>query len=419
MELPGGQQLGYCTNVHPYADLVGLCAALESHAAPLRARLVESGLLATGCSLGVGLWLPEPVARAVAADPTPLAARLAALGLHVFTVNAFPYGDFHGGRVKDAVFRPTWAQPERLHYTLTAAAALAALLPEGLVGSVSTHTGGYKPWGGQCPSHAAVAAGLRQAADGLAALEQRTGRRIVLALEPEPLSLLETTAETVAFFETWLWPHGARARQHLGLCYDACHQAVEFESPRASLAALRAAEIPVAKLQLSSALAVRAPGRHVAALRRYAEDRWFHQVIARGASGSLQRWADLPEALASLHAGDATGVGDASPPSAVQRPDGQAACDASSDDTTWRIHFHVPLFAERLGEVGELGTTRPELAEVLQWAGSRDVTPHLEIETYSYALIPPDERRALGAGRLLDCLHREFAWVLGELAARR
>jgi len=408
MELPGGQQLGYCTNVHPYSDLAGLCAALQDHAAPLRARLVKSGALAEGARLGVGLWLPEPVARAVARDPAPLAAHLASLGLHAFTVNAFPYGDFHGGRVKDAVFRPTWAQPERVQYTLTAAAALAALLPEGQVGSVSTHTGGYKPWGAACPSHAAVAAGLREAADGLDALEQRTGRRIVLALEPEPLSLLETTAETVQFFEQWLWPHGARARRHLGLCYDACHQAVEFESPRESLAALRAADIPLAKVQLSSAVAVRAPARHAAALQRYAEDRWFHQVIARGADGALHRWADLPDALASLRKDDRGG----------DQAGGDAGAFAGGD-ATWRIHFHVPLFAERLGEHGELGTTRPELAELLACIGSSAVTAHLEIETYSYALIPPDERAALGAGTLLDCLQREFAWVLGELSAQR
>ncbi|HTE06964.1 MAG TPA: metabolite traffic protein EboE [Planctomycetota bacterium] len=402
MHLPGGQQLGYCTNVHPYADLPGLLSALEAQAAPLRARLVARGLLAERASLGVGLWLPEVVARQVAGDPEPLRARLASLGLHAFTVNAFPYGDFHGGRVKDEVFRPTWAQDARLHYTLLAAEALAALLPgpahgpQGLTGSVSTHTGGYKPWGAACPAPADVARGLLAAADGLAELELRTGRRIVLALEPEPLSLLESTAETVAFFQRWLWPHGARARRHLGLCYDACHQAVEFEAPRASLAALAAAGIPIAKVQLSSALSVPAPARHAAALARYAEDRWFHQVVARAPDGALQRWPDLPEALDALRGGAGHG---------------------ERDD--WRIHFHVPLFAERLGERGELGTTRGDLAEVLACVASGELTPHLEIETYSYALIPPDERAALGAGTLLECLEREFDWVLAELAAAR
>jgi hypothetical protein len=324
-----------------------------------------------------------------------LASRLAQLGLHAFTVNAFPQGEFHGPRVKDAVFRPTWAEDSRLEHTLLAARALASLLPEGATGSLSTHTGGYKPWGAGAPTLAAVGRGFRRAAVGLAELERQTGRRIVLALEPEPLSLSETTAEIVDFFERELWPEGEVARRHLGLCFDACHQAVQYEDLPTALRLLRAAGVSIAKVQLSSALAVSAPRAAQQALTGFADERWFHQVVERAPDGSLRRFADLPEALASL-------VGPASGPS-----DGRAA-------GAWRIHFHVPLFAAQLDEQGLLGTTRADLQALL--AEPLDA-PHLEIETYSFDMIPAARRARLGAATLLECLEQEFAWVLEQLAA--
>ena len=411
MRLTNGQHLGYCTNVHPYGDLAGLVAALETGAAPLRARLVAGGHLDGDAPLGVGLWLPDAVARAVAADPAPLRALLARHRLYAFTVNAFPYGDFHGEVVKDAVFRPSWAEAERLQYTLTAARALAALLPEGVDGSASTHTGGYKPWfadgaeggapgdpaghptggttrdaGAREQDTAAATAHLLAVADGLARLQADTGRHVVLALEPEPLSTLETTAEVIEAFTTRLHATDA-ARAHLGLCYDACHQAVEFEDMAANVGALRAAGIPLAKVQLSSAIRVPDPGRAADLLAPFAEDRWFHQTAVRtGAAVALL--PDLPAALADAEA-------------------------RAADE--WRIHFHVPLFAGELDGQGRLATTRPDLEALLTLVSDPDVTTHLEIETYSFGMIPVERRIEMGAEGLEDCLELEFRWVLGRL----
>lgn len=392
MRLTSGQQLGYCTNVHPYEDLTGLLAALESGAAPLRARLVQRGRLGEREALGVGLWLPVRVAEQVARDPAPLRRRLDALGLSCFTVNAFPYGDFHGARVKDEVFRPHWGERRRLEYTLLAAEALAALLPEGEAGSMSTHSGGYKPWGAAGPRAEDVARHWRAAAEGLSALAARTGRSIRLCIEPEPLSMLETTGEVAEFFARWL--AGPEAAQHLGVCFDACHQAVEFEDLEAALAALRRAGIAIGKLQLSSAIRVERPAAARAALAAWADERWFHQVVMRQAGGALARQPDLPEALA---AADGAGSG--------------AAAHAE-----WRVHFHVPLFAQRLDEQGLLLTTQPDLERVLRLAADGALTPHLEIETYSWSMIPPALRERMGAPTLLDCLEREFVWVLERLA---
>lgn len=35
----------------------------------------------------------------------------------VETLNGFPYGSFHGERVKERVFQPDWTTPERFEYT--------------------------------------------------------------------------------------------------------------------------------------------------------------------------------------------------------------------------------------------------------------------------------------------------------------
>lgn len=368
--------LTYCTNVHPYQDTAGMLAALDRWAVPLAQRLAREG------PFPLGLWFPVDVARELAAEPGRLARELADRGLAVVTVNAFPYGAFHGERVKDAVFRPGWEDAERLRYTLQAAEVLAAALPEGTVGSLSTHSGGHKSWG--CDEDAIVA-GLLAADAGLADLEQRTGRRVWLAIEPEPCSFLETTDEVLDLFTRRLLPAGA---SRLGLCFDACHQAVEHEDLPDAVARLGAAGVPIAKFQLSSAIVLPDPAADRELLRPFAEDRWYHQVVTRDGDGDLVRVADLPEALAD--------------PELVQAP--------------WRVHYHVPLFADPLDEQGRLRSTRDDLAALLRSAADVTETGHLEIETYTFDAIPAARRQALGAVDLLDCLEREFRWVEQVLA---
>jgi len=387
MRLRSGQRLGYCSNVHPYEDLTGLLAALESGAAPLRARLVQRGRLGEREALGVGLWLPARVAEQVARDPLPLRGRLDALGLSCFTVNAFPYGDFHGARVKDEVFRPHWGERRRLDYTLLAAQALAALLPEGESGSMSTHSGGYKPWGAAGPRAEDVAASWRAAAEGLAALEARTGRSIRLCIEPEPLSTLETTDEVVEFFSRRLAGSDAVAR-HLGVCFDACHMAVEFEDAGTGLAALARAGIRVGKVQVSAGLRVRMdPGNRelVDALRPFAEGVYLHQVVERR-DGGLTRYVDLPEALEAA------------------RRDGGGARE-------WRIHFHVPLFRE---ELGPFASTQDYLRGLLGLLRREAHSPHLEVETYTWDVLPEAYRRE----DIAVAVARELHWVLEQLGVR-
>jgi Xylose isomerase-like TIM barrel len=241
--------LAYCTNVHPAEDLDGVLLQLERFATPIRRRLQSE-------RLGVGLWLAAPVARLLRGDTEGVARlrdTLDRLGLEVVSFNGFPYRAFHAPVVKRAVYRPDWTHPARREYTLDLAWLLAALLPGDVTeGSISTLPFGWRA--GWTERHEAAArAALAAAAVELERLEQTSGRRIRLALEPEPGCVIETTEQAIAALDgldpTWV-----------GVCLDACHMAVQFEEAEAVQRALRAAGVPVVKAQASAALRAARPG---------------------------------------------------------------------------------------------------------------------------------------------------------------
>ena len=353
-------------------------------------------------SFGVGLRLSAEAPRSLA-DPATLdelRTFLALNDLYVFTIYGFPYGPFHGTRVKEDVYRPDWLEEERLLYTDGLAGILAALLPEGLEGSVSTVPGCFKPRAADDPgASAAMADRLIRHASTLVNLERDTGKRIALALEPEPFCLLETVAEGVAFFESHLFAPAAVARlasltdlgssaaaealhRHLGVCFDACHAAVEFEDPKAAIGALQRAGIAIPKIQVSAGLRVSPPSlENRAALLPFAEDVYLHQVVARR-GGDLRRYADLAPAL-----GDA----------------------AATTDDEWRIHFHVPLFRE---ELGPFRNTQSFLRELLALQTREGITSHLEVETYTWHVLPLEYRGA----DVAEDVAREMRWTLDALA---
>jgi sugar phosphate isomerase/epimerase len=359
--------LAYCTNVHPCRAVADVPTVLDRHALAVRERC--------GFGISVGLWLPEAAVADPAAGAT-VADALAGRGLTCHTLNAFPFGDFHGARVKEQVYLPDWADRRRLDYTLACARLLAALLPPGGEGSISTLPLGFKGFGHGPDFLAAASDALLAAARGLAALEAATGRVIRLALEPEPCCVLETTAETVAFFEHLFaraQPLGIEplARRHLGVCYDVCHQAVEFEDAATAIATLAAAGIRINKVQISCAIEATDPTDPAAraALLAYVEPRYLHQTFARDAGGALHHAVDLTAELIADAAWQARGP--------------------------WRIHYHVPVDAER---IGPLQTTRGELVRALAAIRMLDYAPHLEVETYTWPVLPGADPIDLAAG---------------------
>ncbi|MGL6096739.1 MAG: metabolite traffic protein EboE, partial [Fimbriiglobus sp.] len=293
--------LSYCTNVHPGRTVADVDAGLDRHTVAVRRKF--------GRPLAAGLWLARPVVAELAATADGVrrfADRLAARGLTCHTLNAFPFGDFHSDRVKEAVYLPDWTDPDRLAYTVACAEVLAALVPAGVDGSISTVPLGFKRFSHPPDFRKSAAARLVECARELARIHAETGKLIRLAVEPEPLCVLETTPEAVDFFEH-LWrvadAAGAEAavREHVGLCYDVCHQAVEFEDTGGSVRTLDRAGVRINKVHLSCALRLSDPAADAegrAALAHFAEPRYLHQTFARLPNGRVVSTPDLTAELA-------------------------------------------------------------------------------------------------------------------------
>jgi len=395
MHLASGRDLGhltYCTNIHAGEPLDEVMASLARHLPDIKKRVAPEQ------PLGVGLRLGHAAASSLR-EPGKMAqlqSLLAEGGYYVFTINGFPYGPFHGRAVKEDAYKPDWSDPLRLAYTDHLADILSELLPAGQEGSVSTVPCTFKPWAeGRLQ---AITDHLIRHVAHLVGIAARTGQTIALALEPEPYCYLETIEETVAFFQERLFERNgvarlaaltglstaaaeAAMRRHIGVCYDVCHAAVEFEDPQASIGQLRANGIVIAKLQLSSALKLARvdaeSARHLAA---FAEPVYLHQVVQK-ADGRLQRFVDLPQALA------------------------EAPRAAGAE---WRVHFHVPVFLEKMEH---FGTTQSFLAEILRLHRAEPISLHLEVETYTWDVLPASYRNV----DLSAAIARELNWVKAQL----
>ncbi len=376
--------LSYCTNVHPGRSLAEVAHGLDEYTAPLKSQF--------GQPLAAGLWLAQPVIAELTADPRAVVGlrdKLQTHDLTCHTLNAFPYGDFHSRRVKENVYLPDWSQPERRDYTIACGQILAELLPPETEGSISTVPLGFK--GFQHPEGFIESCldQLLQTAKQFDEIYSRTGTLIRLAIEPEPFCLLETTAETVAFFNQ-LWTRaddtglGEPARRHLGVCYDVCHQAVEFEDVPRSIQALDEAGIRINKLHISCAIQLDDPAENEAgrrALAAYVEPRYLHQTFALTKTGQVLHQIDLTEDLAL------------EPPPPFR------------EAQRWRVHFHVPVDAETLGP---LRTTRQELRHALQSVADLDYPPHLEVETYTWEVLPEAAKTDTTQSSLVEGLTREL-----------
>ncbi len=381
-----GTVAGYCTNVHAGATYQETLANLRRYALRVKARV------SPGAPMGVGLWLSAEAARQLLEQTRveEFSAWLRDHGLVPFTLNGFPYGNFHEPVVKHKVYEPDWADEKRLSYTLDLISILAKLLPEGGEGSISTLPVGWRAALRDSPVALERAAqNLCRIAGDLSVVEQETGRLIHLDLEPEPGCYLDTADDVVDFFTRRLFPRADPARlcRHLRVCHDICHAAVMFQNQTEALRRYRQAGIGVGKVQISSAVRVpfhelNADERHAALeqLSQFAEDRYLHQTVATPAGGVAPFFFDdLPGALAS-------------------------ARQDTGPRTEWCTHFHVPLTLDRFGL---LETTQGQVQECLSVVGELTDTRHFEVETYAWSVLPP----ALRPDDLAEGISRELLWL--------
>lgn len=365
--------LSYCTNVHPGQTLTEVISGLEKYTIPVRQQFGER--------IAAGLWLPDSVIRELVLDRSGMqriSDVLESGDLVCYTLNTFPYGNFHSERVKENVYLPDWTTRERFEYTQECAGVLAEIMPEGVEGSLSTVPLGFKGFPHDADFFPNCIDGLLNLAVELDALHDDTGRVIRLAIEPEPLCVLETTAETIQFFHKLYDAATTRnqldlVQRHLGVCYDVCHQAVEFEEVAKSIADLVAAGIRINKVHITCAIRLESPGNRPAAraqLAKFVEQRYLHQTFSKRGEEILSM-TDLSAEFCRTP------------------PDDYATADE------WRVHFHVPVNQDR---VGELGTTRDDLRGALQAVAALDYAPHLEVETYTWNVLPGSKKLELTEG---------------------
>ena len=358
--------LSYCTNVHPGRTVDEVLAGINTYTSAA-ARTFNRPLAA-------GLWL----ARSVVTELLESEAKIEQLGhtlwqydLSCYTLNTFPYGNFHSDRVKENVYLPDWSSSDRVRYTLDCANVLTQLLPRSAEGSLST-----VPLGGRMNPvddrfADACLGNVLHVAEQLAALSETTGRKIRLAIEPEPLCHLSSIPNDVIPWFNRLYEQAKAGGQlelvqeYIGLCLDVCHQAVEFEDLGDSINLLEANSVRINKLHITNAVELQDPTGNAAgrqALMSYVEPRYLHQTYARFADGTVETRLDLTEKDIQQNP-----------------PDQFLSADC------WRVHFHVPIFAESLGA---LTTTRPELQKAISRVTQLPYSPHLEVETYTWPVMP-------------------------------
>jgi len=373
--------LAYCTNIHRGEDWPQTFDSLKTDVLSVRDRVSK------GKAYAIGLRLSDLASRKLS-EPTVLdnfQQWLVDENCYVFTINGFPYGNFHGSRVKEQVYVPDWTSSDRLEYTNRLFDLIATLVPEGVEGSVSTLPGSFKEFITEESQEQQIRDNIWKCVEHIAGLSDRTGKTLHLGLEPEPLGYFETTAETVHFFESLKAEHltDSKLIDHLGVNYDTCHLAVEYEEAQNAVGALSEAGVRISKLHLSSALIVKPDAETKANLKSFEEDVYLHQVVEKTNNGELNRYRDLDVALA-----------------------------AESIADEWRIHFHVPLHSP---DGSWFGTTRDHIGGVLDMLKEDPkLCSHLEMETYTWEVLPFEMKNR----EVTDQLVGEYEWTLAQLQAR-
>ena len=344
----------YCLNVHPAADWKTVRNALSVHALAVKKLVAPDRPFPLSLHLGYRTALELAAPRRLSAFRDWLEER----DCFVAGVNAFPFGDFHSRAVKASVYRPDWRSPDRLAYTLLVARLLAGLIPEGASASLTTVPGGWLPdWKSAADARQALE-NFSRAVHGCRDVAQSTGRRIRIAVEPEPGCAWK-------LFDSRL----DRLAPDVGWCLDTCHAAVDFRGME-DLEWRR-----IVRVQLSAAIECDNLPEARAALEPFAEPRYLHQTCAALDGVIIGTWPDLAPALKAL----------------PQLP----------GPTVVRTHYHVPL---TWNGTGPLRSTRGNLTPAFF---SRARKTFCEVETYTHSIVP----RALRPRTLDRAIAGELEWA--------
>ena len=395
MKLNHGLHLAYSTNVHRSESWAQTFDSLQKYTLAVREKICPLAPYAIGLRLSerAAVELNEP------GELFNFRRWLDKNSCYIFTLNGFPYGYFHGSSAKEKAYLPDWTSPERVAYTNLLFNLLAELVPADVDGSVSTLPGSFKEFHLSTDALKTMRQNLWRTVEHIARVSEKTGRKLHLGLEPEPLCLLESSAEAIHLFEHLRaeHPRDERLDQHLGVNYDACHFAVEFEEPHNALPFLINNGIKISKIHLSSALRVYPAPDVCEELKKIPSDPFLHQVVECDESGTRQIFRDLPDALQQM---------------AKRYQTLQAEGVQEITLPEWRIHYHVPMHAALQAP---LENTNDHVLGVLDLLGEfPEICTHLEMETYHWEMLPEE----LKSREVVDQLTAETHWVLAQLRER-
>jgi sugar phosphate isomerase/epimerase len=388
--------LTYSTLVHPADDWEQIWQSLNTYVPKVKERF--AGNQRFGVSLRLSAKSAETLVNSKA-ERDKLRKFLDDQNMYLYTVNAFVYGHFKGELVKEQVYEPDWRSEERTRYTMNVASVVADIAPADVMPSIQTSPLGFKPRVTGPDVVQSYTDNVLRVTKHLIELEAKTGVTVTLGLEPEPYCFLETTDETVDYFTNHLYS-GASAeklakisglpiaeaiaalRKHVGIVYDICHLAVEYEDITQSLQKLVDAGVPIVKLQEAAALHMPEVTQQVVdTLKRYSKTIYLTQTIEKR-DGKLTKYLNLEDAF--------------------------AAWEKSPGPREWRTHIHVPVF---LDDLGQFRTTRFAIADALKFHKQKPLSRHLEVETYTWDMLPD----SLKTGDIVEYVCRELDWVRGQL----
>ena len=379
VKLSPDHHLAYCTNIHPAETWAETLHVLKNDVMAVRDRVSPNKPFA------IGLRLSAQAAGELLEEKhlDEFRTWLESENCYIFTINGFPYGAFHGTSVKENVYQPDWTKLARLVYTEQLFTIIDYLCPAESGGSVSTLPGSFKEFEAD---EKLIFENLYSLALTIEHLSAKSGKDLHLGLEPEPLGHFENTEETLAFFERFFsWCESKDydqepIRKHIGINYDTCHFALEFDDCHQSLKALTDAGLRISKIHLSNALSFDPQNDEaLSAIQQFNEPTYLHQVILNTAP--LTRFKDLPEFTEPTTASEG------------------------------RIHFHVPLYSEPLAP---LESTLDHAEAALNYLQEHPkACPHLEIETYTWGVLPGHLQKPL-----TDQISSEYQWVFETIRKR-
>ena len=383
MQIKNGIHLAYCTNIHRGEGWNETFHGLNEYTLKVKEKVSQSDPFAIGLRLGykAALELSETGSR----NLDEFIKWLDHNNCYIFSINGFPYGQFHGSRVKEQVYSPDWTFDSRVEYTNLLFDILAKILPSGMSGSVSTLPGSFKEFiQDDIRQGNVIIENLARCGKHINDLIEKTGKDLHLGLEPEPLGWFENTPETLSFFKRFRNIHGDEFDNVIGVNYDTCHLAIEYENAKESLLLLKNNNIKISKIHLSSALKLKPNQQTVDSLKEYQDDVYLHQVIAKLQNGDLIRFKDLPDAIENF-------------------------LKSNCNDDEWRVHFHIPLHASPDSLFDD---TRDHIKDTLSVLSSDpEMCKHLEMETYTWEVLP----NSMQSNSVVDQLSLEYDWTLNSL----